>query len=69
MRARSGTYLQEFPTSAPPYFTHSFLLSWLQSRSVKLNYTDRTKVEEEEEEEEEEEHGEEADTKERKDKR
>ena len=62
MRARSGTYLQEFPTSAPPYFTHSFLLSWLQSRSVKLNYTASARVEEGE-------GGEEAGTKERKDKR
>lgn len=38
MRARSGTYLQDFPTSEPPYFKHSFLLSWLQSRAVTFTW-------------------------------
>lgn len=38
MRARSGTYWQDFPTREPPYFRHSFLLSWLQSRAVTFNW-------------------------------
>lgn len=36
MRARSGTNLQDFPTKLPPYLRHSFLLSWVQSRAVRL---------------------------------
>lgn len=36
MRARSGTNLQDFPTKLPPYLRHSFLLSCVQSRAVRL---------------------------------